>query len=267
MSVMARGMPHPPPAEALSGRASWVGFVKGIGDVGRVCIPRTQFFLSGRGSDTPFFLPGYSEHRIGVQYGKAYQRLLRELSDMTNAQVVLLIVVIAAVAATVLIIVDVQRSRRLRARFGPEYQRAVRESGTTMRGEDRLAKLEKRVERFNVHPLAPLQQGRFVDEWRVIQARFVDDPKGALAEGDRLLGEIMAARGYSVTDFEQKSADLSVNHPYVVENYRAGHDIALRDSQGDATTEDLRQAMIHYRKLFDDLVGEPEVARSQTAGA
>jgi hypothetical protein len=186
---------------------------------------------------------------------------------MTNAQVVLLIVMIAGVAAAVLILLKVQRSRRLRARFGPEYQRAVQESGTTIRGEERLAKLEKRVERFNVRPLAPPERGRFVENWRVIQARFVDDPKAALAEGDRLLGEIMAARGYPVTDFEQQSADLSVNHPYVVEHYRAGHNIALRHSQGNASTEDLRQAMIHYRKLFDDLVEEPEVARAQTAGA
>lgn len=186
---------------------------------------------------------------------------------MTNSQVVLLVVVIAAVAAVLLITVSVQRSRRLRARFGPEYQRAVQESGTTKRGEERLAQLEKRVERFQIHPLAPQARSRFVEQWRVIQSKFVDDPKGALTEGDRLLGEIMAARGYPVSDFEQQSADLSVNHAYVVEHYRAGHDIAVRHAQGHASTEDLRQAMIHYRNLFDDLAGEPEVARAQAARA
>jgi hypothetical protein len=184
---------------------------------------------------------------------------------MTNAQIVLLVVVIAVVAAVLLVLASVGRSRRLRAKFGPEYQRTVQESGNTVRGETRLAKLEKRVERFNIHALTQLERDHFVEEWRVIQARFVDDPKGSLAEADRLLGEIMAARGYPVTDFEQQSADLSVNHAYVVEHYRAGHDIAVRHTLGRASTEDLRQAMIHYRKLFDDLVAE-QLARTQAAG-
>jgi hypothetical protein len=184
---------------------------------------------------------------------------------MTNAQIILLVVVIAAVAVIAFIAVNAQRSRRLRARFGPEYQRAVQETGTTTRGEERLAKLEKRVDRYHIRPLAASERLRFVEAWRVIQARFVDDPKGALTEADRLLGEIMSTRGYPVTDFEQQAADLSVNHPYVVEHYRFGHDIATRHAQGRASTEDLRQAMIHYRKLFDDLTGEPEMARAQTA--
>jgi hypothetical protein len=188
------------------------------------------------------------------------------LSHMTNAQIVLLVVAIVAVAVVTLILLKTQRTRRLRTRFGPEYGRAVQESGSAARGEERLAKLEKRVERFNIHPLAPSDRVRFVEAWRIIQAKFVDDPKGALGEGDRLLGEVMTARGYPVADFDQQAADLSVNHPFVVEHYRAGHDIALRHAQGQASTEDLRQAMIDYRKLFDDLVGEPEMARSQTVG-
>ena len=183
---------------------------------------------------------------------------------MTNAQIVLLVVVIVAVGVMLLIAFSIGRSRRLRTKFGPEYQRTVQEAGTTLRGEERLTKLEKRVERYNIHPLTQSQRDRFMEEWRVIQARFVDHPEGALAEADRLLEEIMAARGYPVTDFEQQSADLSVNHPYVVEHYRAGHGIAMRHVQGRASTEDLRQAMIHYRNLFDDLVGQPVAA--QTVG-
>jgi hypothetical protein len=183
---------------------------------------------------------------------------------MTNAQVILLIFAVAAVAAIILVLFNTQRRRRLRRRFGPEYHRAVQQSGNTARGEERLSNLEKRVERFNIHPLAASERRRFVEAWRLIQAKFVDDPKGALAAGDRLLGEIMTARGYPVIDFEQQSADLSVNHSFVVEHYRAGHEIALRHSQGRASTEDLRQALIHYRRLFDDLVGESEVAPAQT---
>lgn len=185
---------------------------------------------------------------------------------MTNAQVILFIVAIAAVAAITLIVLHTQRSRRLRTRFGPEYQRAVKESGSAARGEDRLAKLEKRVERLHIRPLAVFERERFLAAWRPIQARFVDDPKRALSEGDQLLGEIMTARGYPVNDFEQQAADLSVNHPFVVEHYRAGHEIALRHLQGRASTEDLRQALIHYRRLFDDLVGEQEPAGAQAVG-
>jgi hypothetical protein len=184
---------------------------------------------------------------------------------MTNAQVVLLIFVIAAVVAIILILVNVQRSRKLRAKFGPEYQRAVQETGTVTRGEARLAKLEKRVDHYHIRTLSASERGTFLEAWKVVQARFVDDPEGSLTEADRLLGQIMSARGYPVSEFDQQAADLSVNHPYVVEHYRAGHEIAVRHSQGQASTEDLRQGMIHYRKLFDDLVGEAEVARAQTA--
>jgi hypothetical protein len=174
---------------------------------------------------------------------------------MTNAQIVLLIVAVALVVGVVIVLSRMQRSRRLRARFGPEYQRAVQESGSPIRGEERLAKLEQRVERFKIHELAASDRARFTETWRVIQAKFVDDPKNAVVEADRLIGEVMTARGYPVVDFEQQAADLSVNHPFVVEHYRAGHEITQRHSQGRASTEDLRQAMIHYRSLFDDLAG------------
>jgi len=183
---------------------------------------------------------------------------------LTNVQLLGIIVAIV-VAAVVLILVKAQKSRRLRTRFGPEYGRAVQESGSAARGEERLAKLEQRVERFKIHPLFPSDQSRFVEAWRLVQAKFVDAPEVAVAEGDQLVREVMTTRGYPVTDFDQQAADLSVNHPLVVEHYRDGHAIATRHTQGKASTEDLRQAMIHYRKLFDDLVGEPEVARARVA--
>jgi hypothetical protein len=184
---------------------------------------------------------------------------------LTNVQLIGIIVAVVVVVAVVLILAKAQKSRRLRTRFGPEYSRAVQESGSAARGEERLAKLEQRVERFKIHALSPSDQSRFVEAWRLVQAKFVDAPEVAVAEGDQLVREVMTARGYPVVDFDQQAADLSVNHPLVVEHYRDGHAIAVRHAQGQANTEDLRQAMIHYRKLFDDLVGEPEVARARAA--
>jgi len=107
-----------------------------------------------------------------------------------------------------------------------------------------------------------VERARFQDEWREIQAQFIDDPNGTLVEADRLIGSVMSAEGYPVADFEQRAADISVDHPIVVENYRGGHRIALKHAQGHASTEDLRQAMLHYRILFEDLLGQPEYTQT-----
>ena len=184
---------------------------------------------------------------------------------LTNVQLIGIVVAVVVVVAVVLILASTRKTRRLRTRFGPEYSRAVQESGSAARGEERLAKLEQRVERFKIHALSPSDQSRFLESWRLVQAKFVDAPEVAVAEGDQLVREVMTARGYPVVDFDQQAADLSVNHPLVVEHYRDGHAIAVRHAQGKANTEDLRQAMIHYRQLFDDLVGEPEMARARAA--
>jgi hypothetical protein len=177
---------------------------------------------------------------------------------------VVTMVVIAAVIAIALLVVN-QRSKKLRERFGPEYSRTVEETGSKARAEAKLQKLQKRVEHFKITPLSSETRARFVAGWHKIQSRFVDDPRGALTEADRLIQEIMTTRGYPVTEFEQRAADISVDHPQVVEYYRAGHEISLRHSQGQASTEDMRQAMIHYRALFAELAGEPELANSATA--
>jgi hypothetical protein len=174
---------------------------------------------------------------------------------MTQNQVIAIIVAVLAVVAVVLLYLKTQRSRRLRERFGPEYDRAVSKAGS-LRAESRLEKLERRVNQYNIRALEPSARDRYVQEWRLVQARFVDDPNNAVGAADRLLGEVMAARGYPVADFEQQADDLSVTHPLVIEHYRAGHAIAVRHAQGHATTEDLRQALIHYRALFDELVDE-----------
>jgi len=159
-----------------------------------------------------------------------------------------------------------RRSERLRTQFGSsEYDRAVKEVGSRRHAEAGLKERAARVESLNIRPLAPGDRARFVESWRMVEARFVDGPGGSVTEADQLLGDVMSTRGYPVSDFEQRAADISVDHPLVMENYRTAHAIAVRQTQGQANTEDLRQAMIHYRTLFEDLVGEPEVARAKSA--
>ncbi|MBH0112160.1 hypothetical protein I5E68_04225 [Novosphingobium sp. YJ-S2-02] len=150
-----------------------------------------------------------------------------------------------------------RHSASLKDRFGSEYDRAVHSTGNTVKAETMLHEREKRVAQFDIRPLTTEARGRFVERWRAVQSRFVDSPADAVSHADVLLGEVMEARGYPVVDFEQRSADLSVDHGHVVENYRTAHTIAERHARGEAGTEDLRQAMIHYRALFDDLVNEP----------
>ena len=186
---------------------------------------------------------------------------------MNPSYVVILLIVVVLAAAAVVIFYVSNRSRRLQSKFGPEYTRAVEESGSKYRAESKLEKLEKRVEKFSIQPLSQEAADRFRFSWREIQAEFVDDPRTALKNADQLLGEVMSARGYPVADFEERSEEISVNHAFVVEHYRAGHEIAVRHAQGRATTEDMRLAMIHYRTLFDDLLGEPETVRVKSAGS
>ena len=181
--------------------------------------------------------------------------------DTTTLISVIVLIGIAVLAVAAIIYLQKRRSEGLRSRFGPEYDRTMRESKDRSHAEAALEARKKRVERLNIRPLTPADTARFTESWHMVQTRFVDDPKGAIAEADQLLGDVMSTRGYPVTDFNQRTADISVDHPRVVENYRAAHEIALRHAQGQASTEDLRQAMIHYRTLFMDLVGEPENVR------
>jgi hypothetical protein len=173
-----------------------------------------------------------------------------------------------ALAAAVIVIVAVGawlyvRKRRgttadLRQKFGPEYDRAVLAHGS--KAEAKLADREKRVEKLNLRDLDSMEHERYSKQWQAVQSRFVDSPKGAVAEADDLVSSVMKSRGYPVANFEQRAADISVDHPRVVENYRSAHEIALRAGKEAATTEDLRTAMIHYRSLFEELVQVPIVA-------
>jgi hypothetical protein len=191
------------------------------------------------------------------------------LSEFSTTQIVVAIAVVAVIVAVgiaILFSIRKRRTGKLRAQFGDtEYARAVKEGGSQRKAETVLDKRAERVEALHIRPLGPADRARFVESWRKVQARFVDGPGGAVVEADQLLGEVMSTRGYPVSDFGQRAADISVNYPLVLENYRAAHEIAVRQTSGQASTEELRQAMIHYRALFDELVAEPEMARAKAA--
>lgn len=186
---------------------------------------------------------------------------------MTSAQLAILIIVIAAIAAGAIILFLRNRSKRLESRFGAEYDRTVAETGSKLKAEATLEKLEKRVEKYSIRPLSIAERERFQQSWRAIQTLFVDEPSRAFTEADQLLVQVMAARGYPMGDFDNRIEEISVDHAPVVENYRCGHEIALLHRQGNATTEQLRQGMIHYRALFEELVGREVAPRVRAAGA
>ncbi len=170
-------------------------------------------------------------------------------------------VVIVIIAVLALLYVRKRRSTTadLRKKYGPEYDRAVRVHGAGRKAEAKLEDREKRVEKLNIRELDSIEHARFLTQWESVQSRFVDSPKGAVAEADDLVSSLMKTRGYPVSDFDQRAADISVDHPRVVENYRSAHEIALRVGKDAATTEDLRTAMIHYRSLFEELVQVPTI--------
>jgi hypothetical protein len=175
---------------------------------------------------------------------------------------------IVVIAVLALVYVRNRRSTtaNLRQKFGPEYERAVREHGSERKAEAKLSDREKRIEKLDIRDLDPMEHERFSKSWESVQAGFVDSPKGAVAKADDLVSSLMKTRGYPVSDFEQRAADISVAYPLVVENYRSAHEIALRVGKDAATTEDLRTAMIHYRSLFQELVQLPtSVERKEVA--
>jgi hypothetical protein len=181
------------------------------------------------------------------------------VSTTELALIIALVAVVLAAGIAAFLLHRKRRTARLRTQFGgAEYARAVQQGGKR-HAEAGLEERTQRVEGFHVRPLAAGDRARFVESWHVVQARFVDGPAGAVTEADRLLSDVMSTRGYPVSDFEQRAADISVDHPLVLENYRTAHEIALRQTQGQANTEDLRQAMVHYRTLFEELVSEPEM--------
>ena len=164
-------------------------------------------------------------------------------------------VVIAAVAIVAAAVGSSRRkTQRLKERFGPEYDRTVSEAGEQKTAEKELAARERNRNKLNIHPLAPAAHAAYTRRWQSVQTSFVDDPSSALGEADRLVTEVMRERGYPVDDFDQQAADISVDHPTVVENYRAAHGIHLSQQRGEVGTEVQRQAFVHYRALFEQLL-------------
>jgi hypothetical protein len=172
-----------------------------------------------------------------------------------NTLILAIVLIVLAVGAVAWLVMQKQRSANLKRRFGPEYDRAVKEYGGRTKAEAELAKREQRVAGLKIIPVTAAEAARFSNAWSSLQGRFVDDPKGVVAEADLLVRELMVKRGYPMGDFELRAADISVDHPIVVKNYRAAQVIALRDARGEADTEELRTAVVHYRTLFDELLG------------
>ena len=162
--------------------------------------------------------------------------------------------IIVAIAMVIWLVTKNRRTKELRSKFGPEYNRMARSEGDADRAEQLLQERQKRVKKLDITPLTDRQRHDFADKWEHAQARFVDDPAAAVASADVLVKEVMNIRGYPVADFEQRVADVSVDHPAVVQNYRLAHGIAIRHEREDVGIEKLREAMIHYRALFADLL-------------
>jgi hypothetical protein len=187
---------------------------------------------------------------------------MNTLDTQTLSVVAVAVVILALLAVGGWLYTRKRQSDRLMQRFGPEYGRAVDEMGSRTKAESELRIREKRVEKFNIVPLAPAEAARFNQDWKALQGRFVDNPKGVLVEADQLVRELMGKRGYPMGDFESRAADISVDHPAVVEHYRAAQAIALRDKRGEADTEEMRKGVVHYRALFDELL---EVSQDERA--
>ena len=185
----------------------------------------------------------------------------------TQGLVIGIVVLLVAVAVIAAVAYTRRRTaERVREHFGPEYDRAVREYGDEKLAVEQLKERQERVEELDIRPLSSADRVRYAQAWQRAQARFVDDPAAAITEADGLVQEVMQARGYPMGNFDQRAADVSVHHPHVVEHYRAAHEISGRNRAGKATTEDLRQAMVHFRALFEELLEAPVAAATARGG-
>ena len=177
--------------------------------------------------------------------------------------VLIAIAVVAVLAVVLWQALARRRTGRLQQQFGPEYDRTLGTTDSKREAEAELQAREERRQQLEIRPLSQAARDRYLQSWQSVQAQFVDDPRGAVASADSLIQSVMAERGYPVEDFDQRAADISVDHPQVVENYRQGHRLARASADGNDSTEDLRQAMRHYRALFDELV-EPTADQPTT---
>jgi hypothetical protein len=191
------------------------------------------------------------------------EQRVEEGSSMEAWGWIVIIVVALAVVGAVWWIGTRRRSTRLRERFGPEYERAMARADTPAEAEAELEAREVRRGQLDIRQLEPDERERFLLEWKEVQANFVDDPEGSARAADRLVNEVMLARGYPMEDFDRRAADISVDHPTIVENYRSAHSVYRSTEEGKAETEDLRRAFVHYRALFEELL---EIREERAAG-
>ena len=176
---------------------------------------------------------------------------------MNTTYIIITVVLVLVIIGTILGLVFARRRRseRLHEHFGPEYDRTVQTMGDEKKAQTELNERQKYVEALDIRPLSVSERERYLADWTAVQSKFVDEPGQAITDADRLIKEVMQLRAYPVSDFEQRAADISVNYPALVSNYRAAREIALKNEQHQADTEELRQAMIYYRSLFDELLG------------
>jgi hypothetical protein len=175
------------------------------------------------------------------------------MSSGTMAVIIVLAVIVILIAAAAAM---TTRRRRLRQRFGPEYDRVVESSGSRLKAEAELAKRQRRVRRLQIQPLSDVARNQYQAEWIAIQEQFVDSPQAAVAHGYSLVRAVMKERGYPVDDHDQAMADLSVDHAQTIQPFRAAQEISQNAAAGHVATEDLRRALLHYRELFSDLLGD-----------
>ncbi len=188
---------------------------------------------------------------------------------MSTGAIVAIVVVVIVVAAVVVAVMMANRRRRLKERFGPEYDRAVTERGSRREAEAELAERERHHRELDIRPLSPAARAQYSSEWTAVQEQFVDAPQAAVTGAQTLVSAVMEDRGYPTQPYDQTLADLSVEHGSTLDHFRAAHDISQNAAAGTASTEDLRQAMIHYRALFAELLGEPDArldGRAATEG-
>jgi hypothetical protein len=179
--------------------------------------------------------------------------------------VIAIVAALAVAAAIAAYIARQNQTKRLQERFGSEYDRTVSTRGEQRSAEEELVERERKREQLDIVPLTPEARDKYGESWRGVQTRFVDDPPGAVDDADRLVTEVLRERGYPIDDFDQRAADISVDHPDVVENYRAAHAIYLKQQDGGGGTEDLRQAFVHYRALFEELLETREPAHQEAS--
>jgi uncharacterized protein YneF (UPF0154 family) len=183
-----------------------------------------------------------------------------------NTTTIIIVVVVVVIVGVILGLVFSRRNRatQLHEKFGPEYDRTVQSMGGEKKAQTELNERQKHVKTLSIRPLSVSEHDRYLAEWTAVQSKFVDEPGQAIVDADRLIMEVMQIRGYPVSDFEQRAADISVKYPALVTNYRGAREIANKNKLGQANTEELRQAMIYYRSLFEELLKiEPVVGEEK----